>query len=142
MVQTIQDLRDKHTLDWNTAIVLYENSAISDEILNDIKETLSQKASVSTFEMGSNPAQSLPSILASLPSRQLGKYFFSILILNHIYQSFDRNSTHFLSYCCQKIDSKVLFTIRYTKRQITALTFFCHYKNNNKNLPERQNSLI
>ena len=59
-----------------TAIVLYENSAISDEILNDIKETLSQKASVSTFEMGSNPAQSLPSILASLPSRQLGKYFF------------------------------------------------------------------
>ena len=76
MVQTIQDLRDKHTLDWNTAIVLYENSAISDEILNDIKETLSQKASVSTFEMGSNPAQSLPSILASLPSRQLGKYVF------------------------------------------------------------------
>ena len=75
MVQTIQDLRDKHTLDWNTAIVLYENNAISDEILNDIKETLSQKASVSTFEMGSNPAQSLPSILASLPSRQLGKYF-------------------------------------------------------------------
>ena len=72
MVQTIQDLRDKHTLDWNTAIVLYENNAISDEILNDIKETLSQKASVSTFEMGSNPAQSLPSILASLPSRQLG----------------------------------------------------------------------
>ena len=24
---------------------------------------------------------------------------------------------------------KVLFTVRYTKRQITALTFFCHYKN-------------
>ena len=78
MVQTIQDLRDKHTLDWNTAIVLYENSAISDEILNDIKETLSQKASVSTFEMGSNPAESLLSILASLPSRQLGKYISQI----------------------------------------------------------------
>ena len=81
MVQTIQDLRDKHTLDWNTAIVLYENNAISDEILNDIKETLSQKASVSTFEMGSNPAQSVPSILASLPSRQLGKYFFFLHLI-------------------------------------------------------------
>ena len=44
---------------------------------------------------------------------------------------------------------KVLFTVRYTNRQITALTFFCHYKNNNKNhreigllsLSKRQNSL-
>ena len=68
-------------MDWNTAIVLYENSAISEEILNDIKETLSQKASVSTFEMGSNPAQSVPSILASLPSRQLGKYFFFLHLI-------------------------------------------------------------
>ena len=48
---------------------------------------------------------------------------------------------------------KVLFTVCYTKRQITALTFFlpltnnwphffCRYKNNNKNCWERQNSLI
>ena len=28
------------------------------------------------------------------------------------------------------------FTVRYTNRQITALTFFCHYKNNNKNRRE------
>ena len=34
--------------------------------------------------------------------------------------------------------TKVLFTVRYTNRQITALTFFCHYKNRR----ERQNSLI
>ena len=36
----------------------------------------------------------------------------------------------------------LLFTVRYTKRQITALTFFCHYKNNNENHREWQNSLI
>ena len=47
---------------------------------------------------------------------------------------------------------KVLFTVRYTKRQLTALTFlpltnncprfFCHYRNNNKSCQEMQNSLI
>ena len=36
----------------------------------------------------------------------------------------------------------ILFTVRYTKRQIPALTSFCHYKNNNKNRRDRQNSLI
>ena len=34
--------------------------------------------------------------------------------------------------------TKVLFTVCYTNRQITALTFFSHYKNRR----ERQNSLI
>ena len=33
--------------------------------------------------------------------------------------------------------TKVLFTVRYSKRQITALTFVCHYKNNNKNHREK-----
>ena len=40
------------------------------------------------------------------------------------------------------LGTKVLFTVRYANRQITALTFFCHYKNNNKNCRERQKSLI
>ena len=35
---------------------------------------------------------------------------------------------------------KVLFTVRYTDKQITALIFFCHYKNNDKS--PRQNYLI
>ena len=46
VVQTIKDLQDKNTLDWKSAIILYDSSAVSDEILSSIKETLSQKASI------------------------------------------------------------------------------------------------
>ena len=37
---------------------------------------------------------------------------------------------------CNLCYPKVFFTVRYTNRQITALIYFCHYKNNKKNLQE------
>ena len=37
---------------------------------------------------------------------------------------------------CNLCYPKVFFTVHYTNRQITALIFFCHYKNNNKNRRE------
>ena len=51
-----------------------------------------------------------------------------------IFESLTENDspTWRLSWTCPSVlNAKVLFTVRYTNRQITALTFFCQYKNNN-----------
>ena len=77
IIQTVKDLRDMHTLSWQTAIILYDDS-VSEDVFNMLKNIMSENAAVSAFELGSDPSQSISSILAGLPVRELGYKFLVI----------------------------------------------------------------
>ena len=75
VVQTLKDLRDGHTLTWESFIILYDDS-ISETTLNSLQKVLSDDAAIATFSLSN--ATSVSSILSSLPGRKLGNKFMVI----------------------------------------------------------------
>ena len=77
IVQAFKDMIDMKTFTWDSVILLHDMS-VNEMTLVKLINTIREIASVATFDMGSQPSESISAILADLPARQLG-YKFMVL---------------------------------------------------------------
>ena len=76
----IKDIIDDKTLVWNSAIILHDNS-ISLDVLSTLTSVLNENIAVVSYNLGSDPNESVKEIFMNLPIRELGNKF--ILVTKH-----------------------------------------------------------